>query len=68
MKMIEKLEAKVNLYPSVRDKKKDLTESQIFEVLEDVCDNMKTFDSVGGKVSVLLHFLSYNWTFRLYMG
>ena len=52
MKMIEKLEAKVNLYPSVRDKKKDLTESQIFEVLEDVCDNMKTFDSVGGKVKV----------------
>ena len=48
--MVEKLDAKVNLYPSVRDKKKDLTESQILEVLEDVCDNLKTWDSVGGKV------------------
>ena len=48
--MVEKLDAKVNLYPSVRDKKKELTESQIFDVLEDVCDNMKTFDAVGGKI------------------
>ena len=50
MKMVEKLDAKVNLYPSIRDKKKELTESQIFDVLEDVCDNMKTFDAVGGKI------------------
>ena len=48
--MVEKLDAKVNLYPSIKAKKKDLSESQILEVLEDVCDNMKSWDAVGSKV------------------
>ena len=51
LKMNEHLDKKVNLYPSIRDGKKELTESQILEVLEDVCDNMKTWDSIGAKVS-----------------
>ena len=43
-------DAKVNLYPSIRDGKKELSESQIDEILEDVCDKLKTWDGVGMKV------------------
>jgi len=49
IKMHEAFDKKVNLYPSVRDGKKELTESQILDLLEDVCDNLKTWESVGSK-------------------
>ena len=50
IKITEAFDNKVSLYPSIRDGKKELSESQIDEVLENVCDNLKTWDAVGIKV------------------
>ena len=42
--MSEKLQAKIDLFPSVKAGKKELTESVVVDLIDDVCNNLKTFE------------------------
>lgn len=51
----EKLQAKIDLYPSVKAGKKELSESDVVDLIDDLCNSSKTFKDAGLKV---FHFFS----------
>lgn len=48
--MAKKFQDKIDIYPSVKAHKKELSESVVTELLEDLCENEKSFDGAGVKV------------------
>ena len=54
--MAEKLQEKIDLYPSVKSGKKELSESVVVDIIDDVCNNLKTFDGYEKKLKFLKNF------------
>ena len=48
--MAKKFQDKIDIYPSVKAYKKELTESVVTELIEDLCENDKNYDGAGVKV------------------
>ena len=42
--MSNNLQQKIDLYPSVKSGKKELSESTVVDIIDDVCNNWKTFE------------------------
>ena len=50
MEINQRITGEINKFPSVKSGKKDLSEDRVLEIIEEICDDPKTFKDAGLKV------------------